>query len=120
MSSTTPPPKRRREAGAKRTAAALLANLGILTLLLNANSPLALPTSIFDDSTGFRTRLYWAQLIAICIVTPMSFVLNKLWTFAAVRGLHKHGAADTADDTAIAETADAAPGTKQDTPASTA
>ena len=41
--------------------------------------------SVFDDSTGLRTRLYWAQLIVIAVVTPVSFVLNKLWTFAAVR-----------------------------------
>ena len=26
-----------------------------------------------------------AQLIVIVVVTPLSFVLNKLWTFAAVR-----------------------------------
>jgi putative flippase GtrA len=70
----------------------LLANLAILTLLLKEGSPLALPTSVFDDSVGFRNRLYWAQLIAICIVTPLSFVLNKIWTFAAVRGLDQEAA----------------------------
>lgn len=68
---------------------ALIANLGILTLLLHPGSPVSLPTSIFDDSTGFRTRLYWAQLIAIGFVTPLSFLLNKIWTFSAVRGLGK-------------------------------
>ena len=26
-----------------------------------------------------------SQLIVITVVTPLSFVLNKLWTFAAVR-----------------------------------
>jgi putative flippase GtrA len=67
----------------------LVVNLGILTLLLKDGSPLALPSSVFDDSTGLRTRLYWAQLIAICIVTPLSFVLNKIWTFSAVRGLDR-------------------------------
>jgi putative flippase GtrA len=65
--------------------ASLLANLGILTLLLHPDSPLALSTEVLDDSSGFRTRLYWAQLIAVCVVTPLSFVLNKLWTFSAVR-----------------------------------
>ena len=60
--------------------------LVILTLLMHPDSPLALPPAIFDDSTGFRTRLYWAQLITIAVVTPISFVLNKLWTFSAVRG----------------------------------
>lgn len=62
--------------------------LGLLTLLLHPDSWLSLPTSVLDDSTGFRTRLYWAQLAVIGVVTPLSFVLNKLWTFAAVRGHH--------------------------------
>jgi putative flippase GtrA len=64
---------------------ALVANLGILTLLMHPGSPIALSTTFFDDSTGFRTRLYWGQLIAIALVTPLSFLLNKVWTFAAVR-----------------------------------
>jgi putative flippase GtrA len=59
--------------------------LALLTLLMHPHSPLALPSSVLDDSTGLRTRLYWAQLLVICAVTPLSFVLNKLWTFAAVR-----------------------------------
>ncbi|PVG83535.1 GtrA family protein [Nocardioides gansuensis] len=62
-----------------------LIGLGLLTLLLHPHSVISLPTSIFDDTTGFRSRLYWAQLIVIVLVTPLSFVLNKLWTFAAVR-----------------------------------
>jgi putative flippase GtrA len=32
-----------------------------------------------------RNRLTWANFIAIAIVTPMSFVFNKLWTFNSVR-----------------------------------
>jgi putative flippase GtrA len=67
--------------------AGLLANLGLLTLLLHPGSLFALSPDLFDDSSGFRTRLYWGQLIAICVVTPLSFALNKLWTFSAVRGL---------------------------------
>jgi putative flippase GtrA len=59
--------------------------LVLLTLLMHRGSPLSLPTGVLDDSTGFRTRLYWAQLIVIAVVTPLSFVLNKVWTFAAVR-----------------------------------
>jgi putative flippase GtrA len=65
---------------------AQIVGLGILTLMMHPDSPLALPPDIFDDSTGFRTRLYWAQLVTIAVVTPVSFVLNKLWTFSAVRG----------------------------------
>ena len=56
---------------------------------MHPDSPIALPASVFDDSTGFRTRLYWAQLIVIGLVTPLSFVLNKVWTFNAVRALHR-------------------------------
>jgi putative flippase GtrA len=62
--------------------------LVLLTLLMHRNSPLSLPTDLLDDSSGLRTRLYWAQLIVIVVVTPLSFVLNKLWTFAAVRTHH--------------------------------
>lgn len=65
----------------------------LLTVLLHPGSPLALPTSVLDDSTGLRTRLYWGQLIVIAVVTPLGFVLNKVWTFAAVRDHHR-GLAD--------------------------
>jgi len=67
--------------------AAQALGLVLLTLLLHPHSPLALPTSVLDDSTGLRTRLYWGQLIVIAAVTPLSFALNKVWTFAAVRRL---------------------------------
>ncbi len=63
--------------------------LALLTSLLHPGSPLSLPASVLDDSTGFRTRLYWGQLIVIAVVTPLSFVINKLWTFAAVRTRHE-------------------------------
>jgi putative flippase GtrA len=62
--------------------------LVLLTLLMHHGSPIALPTDPLDDTTGLRTRLYWAQLIVIVVVTPLSFVLNKVWTFAAVRTHH--------------------------------
>jgi putative flippase GtrA len=62
--------------------------LVLLTLLMHHGSPISLPTAPLDDTTGLRTRLYWAQLIVILVVTPLSFVLNKLWTFAAVRTHH--------------------------------
>ena len=63
--------------------------LVVLTMLMHPGSPLALSPSVFDDSSGLRTRLYWAQLIVIGLVTPLSFVLNKIWTFNAVRALHR-------------------------------
>jgi putative flippase GtrA len=61
--------------------------LVLLTLLLHPHSPIALPTDLLDDSSGLRSRLYWGQLIVILAVTPLSFSLNKVWTFAAVRRL---------------------------------
>ena len=73
--------------------------LVLLTLLMHEGSPLHLPRGVFDDSTGLRTRLYWAQLIVIAVVTPVSFVLNKLWTFAAVRTHHP----DLADPSHVEE-----------------
>lgn len=68
---------------------AQMVGLVLLTLLMHPGSAIALSPEVFDDSTGFRTRLYWAQLVVIALVTPLSFVLNKLWTFAAVRGPHR-------------------------------
>ncbi len=63
-----------------------LVGLAIITLLMHPGSALSLSPAFFDDSSGFRTRIYWAQLIQIAFVTPLSFLLNKLWTFSAVRG----------------------------------
>jgi hypothetical protein len=68
---------------------AQIVGLGILTLLMHPDSIFSLPPTIFDDSTGFRTRFYWAQLITIAIVTPISFLLNKFWTFSSVRGQNR-------------------------------
>ena len=62
-----------------------LVGLALLTLLMHPHSPVSLPTSVFDSSSGLRNRLYWSQLIVIALVMPVSFVFNKLWTFAAVR-----------------------------------
>lgn len=69
-------------------------NLGLVTALIAPGSPIVLPGTLLDDSTGLRTKLYWAQLIAIAIVMPLSFVVNKLWTFSAVRRLRSGRAAD--------------------------
>ncbi len=49
----------------------------LLTLLLHANSPVRLDNVLL------------AQAITIVLVTPISFVGNKLWTFRAVRGVHR-------------------------------
>ena len=66
--------------------AAQLVGLGIATLLMHPGSFLALPSDVFDNSTGLRTKLYWANLIVIAVTVPLSFVLNKVWTFSSVRG----------------------------------
>ena len=47
-----------------------------------ANPP---ASGVFDGSTGFRTQSYWAQLIMIVCVTPLSFLFNRLWTFGESR-----------------------------------
>ncbi|MDO5736048.1 MAG: GtrA family protein [Propionibacteriaceae bacterium] len=53
--------------------------------LMDERSLVGLPTSFFDDSSGFRNRIYWANLIMIVFTIPVSFLLNKFWTFRAVR-----------------------------------
>jgi putative flippase GtrA len=79
--------------------------LVLLTLLMHLDSPIHLSPTVLDDSTGFRTRLYWAQLIVIAVVTPVSFVLNKLWTFAAVRTNHPDLADPSHVDEVLADSA---------------
>src|SRR5699024_6091849 len=60
---------------------------GLITSLMNPTSPIALPADVLDDSSGFRTRYYWAQLISVLVTVPVSFVVNQLWTLRAVRGV---------------------------------
>lgn len=60
---------------------AFLVSLTCMTLLMNPTTPVALPDSIFDDSTGLRTKSYWAQAISTLIAMPVNYVINKLWTF---------------------------------------
>ncbi len=60
---------------------AWLIQLIVITVLMNPESPLALPSDIFDNSTGFRTKYYYANIIGLLVATPVSFIVNKLWTF---------------------------------------
>jgi putative flippase GtrA len=83
--------------------AAQMVGLGIATLLMHPGSFLSLPSDVLDNSTGLRTKLYWANLIVIAITVPISFVLNKLWTFSSVRG----GPHPTLEEEAVAEEAEA-------------
>lgn len=60
---------------------AFLASQVVATLLMNPTSPIALPEHIFDDSTGFRTKFYWATAISIVAAMPVNFLVNKFWAF---------------------------------------
>ncbi len=77
--------------------------IGLLgsTALMNAESPIALPVSFFDNSTGFRNPLYWAKLIMIVFTIPVSFLLNKFWTFRAVREVRLTEELDFPEDVAV-------------------
>ena len=59
----------------------LVVSLVTITVLTNPPSPLALPEHSFDDSSGLRTRFYWANLIGVLLGTPANFLINKIWTF---------------------------------------
>ncbi|WP_036923335.1 GtrA family protein [Propionicicella superfundia] len=74
---------------------AAVVGLFLLTWLTKSDWPL--PHSVFDDSTGLRNRFYWANLIQIVLVMPVNFVLNKLWTFQAVRKRHAEATERKAD-----------------------
>ncbi|GAB3702902.1 GtrA family protein [Mariniluteicoccus flavus] len=67
---------------------ALVVGQVIIQLLLWHGSPVELADLVpaLDDSTGLRTALYWANLIQIVLTMPINFIVNKLWTFRAVRG----------------------------------
>lgn len=70
-------------------AVAQLLGIVILQLLMNPGSPLYLAADFFVNGEPFwRRRVYWAQLIQIVVVMPINFVVNKLWTFRAVRRRH--------------------------------
>lgn len=63
--------------------------------MTNPTSPFYLPEPYFHEENGLNSREYWAQLIAIVITMPINFIVNKLWTFRAVRAgnlVHHHDA----------------------------
>lgn len=53
----------------------------VATLLMNPTSPIALPGDVFDDSSGLRTKFYWASAISILVAMPVNFAINKVWAF---------------------------------------
>ncbi len=72
------------------TVGAVAAFIGIFikVALTNPTSPVYLPETYFHENAGLRSREYWSQLITIVITMPINFVVNKLWTFRAVRNRH--------------------------------
>jgi|GEM_PF-208590 len=71
---------------------------GVITLLMNPTSPVGLPRDVFDNSIGLRSPYYWSQLIAVFITIPISFIVNKMWTFRAVRMAKESFAEADAED----------------------
>jgi len=53
--------------------------------LTNPSSPIYLPDPPFHEEAGIASREYWSQLIAILVTVPVNFLVNKFWTFRAVR-----------------------------------
>ncbi|WP_018024956.1 GtrA family protein [Corynebacterium ulceribovis] len=64
---------------------AFVVSLAVQTLLMNETSALALPTDVFDGSSGLRTPYYWALAIGTIVAMPVNFLFNKFWTFRAKR-----------------------------------
>jgi putative flippase GtrA len=79
---------------------AAAAGIFIKLAFTNPTSPLYLPEPLFHENAGVNSREYWSQLLTIVITMPINFVVNKLWTFRAVR--HRHHRRTTAE-TAVAE-----------------
>lgn len=76
----------------------------LLTAFVHPDSPVQLPGSIFDGSMLLLRRLLWAQALTVVLVTPISFVGNKVWTFRAVRG---HGSGGSSSRSSLDATVDA-------------
>lgn len=66
-------------------AVAAAVGLVIKIALTNPASPVYLPEPWFHEEAGIHSREYWAQLIAIVLTMPINFLVNKFWTFRAVR-----------------------------------
>ncbi|MGJ6981202.1 GtrA family protein [Aestuariimicrobium soli] len=64
------------------------AGLFILTAFTHTGSPIYLPDPFFNETKGIHSREYWAQLLTIVVTMPINFLVNKVWTFRAVRGHH--------------------------------
>lgn len=59
------------------------ATLLTTSLVLHSDVLSLFPEYIFDGSSGLRSKLYWANLFGIAVSVPVTFVLNKKWTFGS-------------------------------------
>ena len=66
-------------------ALAFAVSLTCMTLLMNPTTPVGLPDHIFDDSSGLRTKSYWALAISTFIAMPVNFIINRFWTFGKLK-----------------------------------
>ena len=66
---------------------AIAAGAGIVIkiMLTNPTSVLYLPDPPFNDVKGLRARAYWAQLFTIILTMPINYIVNRIWTFRAVK-----------------------------------
>ncbi len=69
-------------------AVAAAAGFFIKMAFTNPTSPIYLPEPWWHENSGLQSREYWSQLLTIVITMPINFVVNKLWTFRAVRNRH--------------------------------
>ncbi|WP_291084010.1 GtrA family protein [Dietzia sp. UBA5065] len=67
---------------------AAAAGIFIKLAFTNPTSPLYLPEPWWHEDAGVHSREYWSQLLTIVLTMPINFVINKLWTFRAVRRRH--------------------------------
>lgn len=63
------------------------AGVGLLLKIgfTNHTSPIYLPGPLFNDHEGLRARAYWGQMFAILLTMPVNYLVNKFWTFRAVK-----------------------------------
>lgn len=58
----------------------------VVEALLNIPTAwIGLPDSVFDDSSRLRNKANWAHLFMIMATVPIQYLLNKFWTFRAIR-----------------------------------
>lgn len=73
---------------------AAAAGIFIKLAFTNPTSPLYLPEPLFHEEAGINSREYWSQLLTIVVTMPINFVVNKLWTFRAVRNRYQERSAE--------------------------